>query len=47
MTENLEANFTKKVTTLPDGRRLIYYNFTPETDAAASVPAPQQESEAR
>ncbi|MGD8399766.1 MAG: hypothetical protein PVH64_02350 [Bacillota bacterium] len=38
MTEQLNQELTKKVTFLPDGRRLIYYNFFSEAGPVTSPP---------
>jgi hypothetical protein len=46
MAGKIEQEFAKKVTTLPDGRQLIYYNFTSEARQTVTVTRPQRESEA-
>jgi hypothetical protein len=41
MTDQTDREFTKEVTFLPDGRRLIYYNFAWEAEPANPVNPPQ------
>jgi hypothetical protein len=47
MERETDQEYTKEVTFLPDGRRLIYYNFTPEVGPTAPDTAPPREREER
>jgi hypothetical protein len=47
MMEQLEKEFSKKITKLPDGRQLIYYNFTSEAGTVLPNTGAQPQKEER